>query len=431
MAKWTGRLLPCMLLATGCLLDPGEGSLRDPGIPWDATPEVAPPPRDAVEGADAPGQDPWLPEDGGWDAEDPGRDEAPEDAGTLDVSSDGPGEVGADEGPGEVGADVGPGECHEPPPATDVRFEVSGFPTEGSPMPPWGQGVIFGAATLAAVEETSPGHRYLFRMEDGSSVSVETDLPLDQGPPFEAGDPVLLYAAQQLPWWRNLVLAIWDEDRVPRFLYHSASSLNREGPWYPIPDAAPLWPVARALPDPCPPVEGTCGMHYLPPVELLAFGGAASSEVPMTFRRGEEGRNEANKAIFYRVMEAYSIAEGTYECADFPSEWLEALIRVDGPKCDLERIGFSRDNPDRFEFYEICLPAGDAEAEAMAKGIDPSLSCGVSGVFARCRELGAAGCHGELEKDPETGRLSWRSWLRLCLLSGQPFVLRMAGGYYL
>ncbi len=419
MSRRLWSLVPCLALVAGCLLEPG-GSSRDHRIPEDAIqPDVPVPPGDVVEG----GTDPSLDLRDLGETPDPGVDPAPTDVGGMDLGGDGPVDVG--------GWDTGSGECREPPPATYANFEVFGFPTEGSPMPPWGQGVIFGSATLARVEETRSGHRYVFRMEDGSPVTIETNLPLDQGPPFEVGDPVTIYAAQQVPWWRDLVLVLWDGNRTPRFLYHSASSLNTDGPWYPIPETPIWWPTARGLADPCPPVEGDCGMRNLPPVELLAFGGVASSEVPMTFRRGEEGRNEANRAVFYRVLNAYAIQPGTYQCADYPTQWLEALIRVDGPECDLERIGFSRDNPDRFDFYEICLPAGDEDAEAMARGIDPSLSCGVSGVFARCKDLGATGCHGNLQKDPETGRIAWESWFRICLLSREPFVLRMAGGHYL
>lgn len=425
------HLWMCALLLAappaGCLLDPGQGTDLS-GL--DAGPEAPVP--------DPGNRDTPLPEDPGVLRDLSGPDAVPPDGPTdlpwTDPNPPDPGPDPLGDAPDQEGPTDAQTTCQAPP-ATFATLEVAGFPTEGSPMPPWGQGVLDGDARLEFVEETSSGHRWTFRMDEGFPVTVETDLPLDQSPPFQAGDRVHLWAKQQVPWWRDLVLVLWDADGVPRFLWHDAADLNEQESWFDCGGSPTtrLCPTVRALADGCPAVEDTCGMRFLPPVELLAFGGVASSETPVTFRRGEQGFNPSNGAIFYRVLDAYRIDLSTYPCADYPTEWIRALIRVAPPEaleCDEARIGFSQDNAPGYEFYEIYLARGDEAAVAEVQAIDPSLDCGVSGAFAKCGEIGAIGCHGDLAYDPTTRRIDDDTWKRLCDLSTRKSVLRMGGGHW-
>lgn len=408
---------------TGCLLDPGQGS--DLSV-RDARPEVPVP--------DSGDRDVPFPEDPGVPPDLSGPDVGPPDAPPPDGPTDRP---WTDPNPLDPGPDLlsdATNPCQASP-ASFATLEVGGFPTEDSPMPPWGQGVLDGDARLESVEETSSGRRWVFRMDAGNAVTVETDLPLDQSPPFRTGDRVHLWARQRVPWWRDLVLVLWDADGVPRFLWHDAADLNEQESWFDCggSPATRLCPTVRALADGCPAVEDTCGMRFLPPVELLAFGGVASSETPVTFKRGQQGFNPSNRAIFYRVLDAYRIDLSTDPCADYPTEWIRALIRVAPPealKCDEARIGFSQDNAPGYEFYEICLARGNEAAVEEVKAIDPSLDCGVSGAFAKCDEIGAIGCHGDLSYDPTTRRIDDDTWERLCDLSTRKSVLRMGGGHW-
>lgn len=342
----------------------------------------------------------------------------------------------ADVGPPDAALDVPPdstGSCATPPGPEFVNFEVFGFPTEGSPMPPWGQGVIQGDGVLKAIEQTRSGWRYLFELSDGQTPTVETNLPLEDSIPFAVGETVHFYARQDLPWWRDVVLVLWDSHKTPRFVFQDASRTGSPAAWF---DCGGSWlcPTIRMLPDTCPPVASQCGKSQYPPIEMLAFGGLASSEVPPALRQGFDGPSESNPGIHYRVYEAYRLDPSSYTCADYPSEWIRASIRVDLPPaadCDTAKIGFPRDNPEKFEFYEICVPQGDAAAVDAVKAIDPTLTCGVVGHFAQCDKSGMAGCHGDLGFDAGTKRIDDATWARICRLSLLESVSGFGGGFFL
>jgi len=346
--------------------------------------------------------------------------DGPTDPGVIDVVSDPGGEV------------VGP--CALPPAPVYVNFDVSGFPTGGG-MPPWGEGVLDGDGVLTAVEATRSGQRFVFEMADASTVTVDTNLPAEESIPFAVGDAVHLYAKQDTPWWRDLVLVLWDASGAPRFAYQDASSLNETTAWFDCGAVTGrLCPVMRALPDACPFVDGECGKRQSPPVDLLLFGGVSSSEVPPALRQGEGAFSPTHPNLWYHVFEAYRMEPGTYQCVDYPTQWLRAVIRLGlpvTPDCDVAKIGFTQDNPSAFEFYEICLPAGDAAAVDAVKAVDPSLYCGVAGHFAKCDTIGEVGCHGDLSFTGGTKSIDDATWERLCALSLKKVVTGFGGGYWL
>ena len=104
---------------------------------------------------------------------------------------------------------------------------------------------------------------------------------------------------------------------------------------------------------------------------------------------------------------------------------------IDPPPCDLEVIAFTQDNPEQFEFYELCVDlSGVSEAELQA--IDATLYCGVSGMFAGCKSGGELGCHGDLlYAAPGSKAISDVGWATLCGLSTLEGVRVIAGGYWL
>jgi hypothetical protein len=263
---------------------------------------------------------------------DPGQDAWDAD-GTLplDVGEDASPEPGMDPGGDTMPFDVPPDSdatCAAVPGPESVNFEVFGFPTEGSDMPPWGQGVLEGDGTLDAIEQTRSGWRYVFQLAGGKAVTVETNLPQDQSIPFAVGDAVHLYARQDLPWWRDVVLVLWAPSGAVRFLFQDAARTGETAPWFDCGGGSWLCPTVRMQADECPAVDGECGKRQYPPVELLAFGGVADSEVPVAHRQGFEGPSTTNPMIRYHVYEAYRIQPGTYQCADYPDAWIRASIRV-------------------------------------------------------------------------------------------------------
>jgi hypothetical protein len=259
---------------------------------------------------------------------DPGglSDIGADDGGGEDTPPDAVLDTGTDPAPWDAPDSVEP--CAAVPGPESVNFEVFGFPTEGSDMPPWGQGVLEGDGTLYAIEQTRSGWRYVFQLTGGKAVTVETNLPQDQSIPFAVGDAVHLYARQDLPWWRDVVLVLWAPSGAVRFLFQDAARTGETAPWFDCGGGAWACPTIRMLADECPAVDGECGKRQYPPVELLAFGGVASSEIPVAHRQGFDGPSPTNSMIRYHVYEAYRIQPGTYQCADYPDSWIRASIRV-------------------------------------------------------------------------------------------------------
>ena len=99
--------------------------------------------------------------------------------------------------------------------------------------------------------------------------------------------------------------------------------------------------------------------------------------------------------------------------------------------CDAEVLSLTPSNPEHYEFYELCFSNGST-SEAELKTIDPTLYCGVSGIFAGCKADAEIGCHGDLVYDtPGSDALSADCWSTLCTLSHHPGVRTIAGGYWL
>jgi len=99
--------------------------------------------------------------------------------------------------------------------------------------------------------------------------------------------------------------------------------------------------------------------------------------------------------------------------------------------CDVDKIGFSQENPSMFEFYELCVWKDGIDPEEILKAIDPTITCGGAGVFAGCDLQNEVGCHGDLEYVPGTKWISDGKWGQICDLSQEAFVTRFAGGHYL
>jgi hypothetical protein len=99
-------------------------------------------------------------------------------------------------------------------------------------------------------------------------------------------------------------------------------------------------------------------------------------------------------------------------------------------ECQPEKINFDQSNVPMYEFYELCATGDKAAAEAAVKAIDPTLYCGMAGVFAKCSGNETA-CHGDLDFIVPTKEISDEKWATLCHLSSLPFVTKIGGGHWL
>ena len=97
--------------------------------------------------------------------------------------------------------------------------------------------------------------------------------------------------------------------------------------------------------------------------------------------------------------------------------------------CDESKINFTQDNYPAYEFYEVCIPDGMADAIAALQQIQPGIYCGVAGVFVGCTG-GEVGCHGEFEFQQGNKKLTDASWEEICAISALDSVSKIGGGHY-
>ena len=97
--------------------------------------------------------------------------------------------------------------------------------------------------------------------------------------------------------------------------------------------------------------------------------------------------------------------------------------------CQEDKINFTPDNEPMYELYEVCIPEGDASAVAAVQAIDPDMSCGFGGFFAKCAD-NEVGCNGALETGPDKV-VTEGQWKQICLLSILDAVSKIGGGHYL
>jgi hypothetical protein len=126
-------------------------------------------------------------------------------------------------------------------------------------------------------------------------------------------------------------------------------------------------------------------------------------------------------------------AEGSSDVPDDSSTPSDVADAADPEAtiCDATVLALTQDNPQQFEFYELCVDTTGA-SEATLQAIDATLYCGVSGMFAGCKSTNELGCHGDLVyAAPGTKAISDAGWATLCALSAADGVRIIAGGYWL
>lgn len=99
--------------------------------------------------------------------------------------------------------------------------------------------------------------------------------------------------------------------------------------------------------------------------------------------------------------------------------------------CDASKLGLTPDNPQRYEYYVVCIPEAAADPTPELQAIDPTIQCNAEGAHPACRGLSATSCMGDLEFEHPSRRIPDAKWDQLCQLSQVPWVVRIVGGYWL
>jgi hypothetical protein len=241
--------------------------------------------------------------------------------------------------------------------------------------------------------------------------------------PFQPGQLVHLFAERHWPWWIDLVVVVWPTYGGWPLFYAQAAA--QSSPWYDC-DGTSYCPTSTFLPTDCAPFEMTCGKGVQPPVQLLGAGQiteATEAEWGAVLQQGETA--DGYPGYTYGVATAYELTD--YQCADYPTPWNASfIVRT----YEAYKLTFDQDNTPLYEFYELCVKKNAPDVEAMVQAIDPTLYCGVGGVFAGCDPSTEVGCHGDLDYVSGSKVLTDAKWAQLKALSLLDAVTRVAGGHY-
>lgn len=201
----------------------------------------------------------------------------------------------------------------------------------------------------------------------------------------------------------------------------------------------------------CDPYTGRCGIDPKPLQECatdLECGGPGTGWCHREMRRCEEdglcdgrvgGVCVPDPCAVVDCMQGYDCDPLLSLCvacrADCDCAGAGAGAFCDGTECTAcapGKIAFDQANGGRWEFYELCaVGTSPGTVQNALRQVDPTIACGVSGVFARCDE-GQIACHGGgLARVSDHGALDDATWGLLCELSLRDDVVRIVGGHYL
>lgn len=197
----------------------------------------------------------------------------------------------------------------------------------------------------------------------------------------------------------------------------------------------------------CDPFKGTCKQPIPPPDPCGAVGDCGLDHVCNPEMRFCQDKNSCgqvmggcvpNPCVVMDCLDGCNALLGTCtqcladcECAhmlkgDFCDETYTCQ------PCDVQKIGFGQQNPAMFELYHLCVWQNGVDPEIQLQEIDPSINCvDGGGGPAGCDGASERSCSGTLEYIPGTKWITDDKWGRLCALSQQAWVPKVAGGHYL
>lgn len=250
-------------------------------------------------------------------------------------------------------------------------------------------------------------------------ISYPASGPIDI--PVYVDQKVHLYLLEDQIWWTDRSIVIWDATGVPVFFFLDGSRPASQS-WMTCGGTLPC-PTATQAPTTCPSIEGNCGKFVYPPVELLAHGGLSSGEIPVALLPGESHDGFSNYK--YSLLKSYHVVE--MKCDDYPDDWMQVIVSQ--PACSPEKIGFTQQNTQSFDLFQVCVQADASFDLASLKAIDSTVIC-QTGPAAECGAGATGWCAGPLEYEPSTKVISSDKWSKLCALSAREAVVKIVGLHY-
>lgn len=101
------------------------------------------------------------------------------------------------------------------------------------------------------------------------------------------------------------------------------------------------------------------------------------------------------------------------------------------PGCVESKVGLTRENPEMYELYYVCVREDFPQPAELMNKFEPLMTCGNTSPPSTCDPLVETACMAELAYDPNSRRISWEKWKSICAISRNPVVNRIAGGHYL
>lgn len=157
------------------------------------------------------------------------------------------------------------------------------------------------------------------------------------------------------------------------------------------------------------------------------------------------GKNDCTQILHFCVKNPCAVMDCATPCHTLLGRCTQCLADCecertgDGNFCNdyscetCDQVPFGQENPERYEFFEVCIRKDSVDPEVMVKAIDPSMYClpGATGAFAKCDPATEVLCHGPLDFLPGLKWVTDEKWGRLCRISNLPRVVKVAGGHYL
>jgi hypothetical protein len=101
------------------------------------------------------------------------------------------------------------------------------------------------------------------------------------------------------------------------------------------------------------------------------------------------------------------------------------------PGCVESKLGLTRENPEAYELYYVCVRGDLPDPAELMNKYEPSMTCGNTSPPSTCDPATETACLAELAYEPNSRRISWEKWVSICAISRNPVVSRIAGGHYL
>ncbi len=200
----------------------------------------------------------------------------------------------------------------------------------------------------------------------------------------------------------------------------------------------------------CDPYRGECRNPATTPVTTCktdADCGTGGDRVCNVRGRLCSGLNQCDQTVSYCVDNPCVVMDCAPPCHALLGRCVECIADCECERagrgdfcndhscdtCDPARIGFGQENPERYEFFEICTKKNGVDPANELKAMDPCIYCipGGSGVFAKCDPDSEVLCRGDLELVPGLKWITDEKWARLCRVVALPWVGRVAGGFFL